>query len=95
MPAHCSATSVPGERQRPEGGDERGDGGEDGDFDADSCARGGAEAEELAEVLELDAARGSQKAVLVAAVGLQDGDEQHGHQVEPGEAVDQAEPTTP
>ena len=47
---------VAGERERAEGGDERGDGGEDGDLDEDLTAGGSAEAEELAEMLELDAA---------------------------------------
>ena len=66
---------VPGQRQRAKGGDERGDGGEDGDLDEDLRAGGSAEAEEPAEVLELDAARGGKQAVFVAAVGEQDGDQ--------------------
>ena len=77
---------MPGERKRAEGGDEGSDGGEDGNFDEDLRAGGGAEAEELAKMLELDAAGGLEQAVAVAAVGLQDGDEQHGHEVEAGEA---------
>src|SRR6185437_4538480 len=71
-----------GERERAERGDDGGDGGEDGDLDEDLRAGGSAEAEELAEMLELDAARGGEQAVLVVAAGLQDGDEQHGHEVE-------------
>ena len=47
---------VPGERERAEGGDERGDGGEDGDLDKDLRSGGGSEKEEPAEMLELDAA---------------------------------------
>ncbi len=92
---------VAGEREAAEGGDESGDEGEDGDLDEDGSAGGGAEEEEAAEVLVLDArqprsalarnqqaalAEAREAAVVVIAVGAPDGEDQDGHEVEAGEA---------
>ncbi len=65
---------VAGEGKLAEGGDERGDEGEDGDFHEDGGADGKAEEEELAEVLELDTARDAAEAVGVFAVEEPEGE---------------------
>jgi len=82
---------VAGERESAKGGDERGDEGEDGDFDEDGGAGGGAEEEEAAEVLVLDTepralVEAGEEAVVVVAVGAPDGEDQDGHEIEASEA---------
>ena len=82
---------VTGEREAAEGGDERGDEGEDGDLDEDGGSGGSAEDEEVAEVLVLDAevralAKAGEEAVVVVAVGTPDGEDQDAHEVEAREA---------
>jgi hypothetical protein len=77
---------VAGERELAEGGDERGDEGEDGDLDEDACACGSAEKEEPAEVLELDLSTDGEEAVLVFAVGEEDGNDEDQHEIEASEA---------
>ncbi len=82
---------VAGEWETAEGGDERGDEGEDGDLDEDGGAGGSAEEEELAEVEIFDAARSllaeaGEKAVVVVAVGAPYGKDEDAHEIEAGEA---------
>jgi hypothetical protein len=82
---------VAGEREAAKGGNKGGDGGEDGDFDEDSCAGGGAENEELAEMLEFDYAgdfvtQHGADAVVMAAVEPPEGTGVGGEHVEASEA---------